>query len=358
MLTKLPTELLHIVLGHLRFRDLETLLNIGGIAHVVRHCLVRRFRFQYQASSLLRQFEGMPSDTRKDQETRHSLANQLLELICQSVEKCARQDQRAKFTELLSSLEKWVVRRVLSGELPTGMELDYADLCLDIRYMYLHRPAVRVLHDAKYRRRSTKYPLAPFLPREFTSIWRRQCSQGAQMLAKSNNVLSVNNAPLCRAHATRLHFARFFGKLFKVTSLYLESNLDGTFQECVREALVSGDVESLIVMRSASGRQEDVESMCMMVSTAAEQLWAYLNSMGDLMMADPTSEQQARLVHPPVGIQDDDNNNDDIDGDDDDEALSSPPDWLMPQRYTIHDDTRLRLKIMDELCQKGWCWFN
>lgn len=148
MLTKLPTELLHIVLGHLRFRDLETLLNIGGIAHVVRHCLVRRFRFQYQASSLLRQFEGMPSDTRKDQETRHSLANQLLELICQSVEKCARQDQRAKFTELLSSLEKWVVRRVLSGELPTGMELDYADLCLDIRYMYLHRPAVRVLHDA------------------------------------------------------------------------------------------------------------------------------------------------------------------------------------------------------------------
>lgn len=165
------------------------------------------------------------------------------------------------------------------------------------------------------------------------------------MLAKSNNVLSVNNAPLCRAHATRLHFARFFGKLFKVTSLYLESNLDGTFQECVREALVSGDVESLIVMRSASGRQEDVESMCMMVSTAAEQLWAYLNSMGDLMMADPTSEQQARLVHPPVGIQDDDNNNDDIDGDDDDEALSSPPDWLMPQRYTIHDDTRLRLKV-------------
>lgn len=148
MLTKLPTELLHIVLGHLRFRDLETLLNIGGIAHVVRHCLVRRFRFQYQASSLLLLFEGMPSDTRKDQETRHSLANQLLELICQSVEKCARQDQRAKFTELLSSLEKWVVRRVLSGELPTGMELDYADLCLDIRYMYLHRPAVRVLHDA------------------------------------------------------------------------------------------------------------------------------------------------------------------------------------------------------------------
>lgn len=148
MLTKLPTELLHIVLGHLRFRDLETLLNIPGIAHVVRQCLVRRFRFQYQASSLLRHYEAMPKDTRSNQETRHTIANQLLELICHSVEECARQDQRAKFTELLSSLEKWVVRRVLSGELPTGMELDYADLCLDIRYMYLHRPAVRVLHDA------------------------------------------------------------------------------------------------------------------------------------------------------------------------------------------------------------------
>ncbi|CAO3585433.1 unnamed protein product [Absidia cylindrospora] len=41
------------------------------------------------------------------------------------------------------------------------LDRDYAALCLDIRHCYLHTASIRGLHDPKYRRRSTKHPLAP-----------------------------------------------------------------------------------------------------------------------------------------------------------------------------------------------------
>lgn len=120
--------------------------------------------------------------------------------------------------------------------------------------------------------------------------------------------------------------------LFQATSVYLEFSLDGTFDECVREALLSGDVESLLVMCLAAERPVDVDNMCMMVSLAEEQLWSYIDLMADLTESNPTPEQEARLrqsdqhqTTPP--------------------APSSLPEWLLPSRYRIHESAPLRLKV-------------
>lgn len=144
---------------------------------------------------------------------------------------------------------------------------------------------------------------------------------------------------LIRDRDIRLRFAYFFGSLFKLTSLYLESNLDGTFEECVREALVSGDVESLFVMCKAASKPVEVFEMCMVVTHAGEQLWNYLDTMEDWLATDPTPEQRARLERSnneaTAGARDGQDQYTD----------ASPPEWLMPERYRVHQDTKLRLQV-------------
>lgn len=147
MLQELPTELLCAVLTQLEYDDLDTLLQIVSIEPIVRHHVLRRYRFHYQVSSLLRLFESFTPSERERQESEGDLANQLLQLICYSVEKQPKFEHRSKFTELLDIMQYLVVRRILSPELRPGLEKDYASLCLKIRHIYLHTPSIRVLHD-------------------------------------------------------------------------------------------------------------------------------------------------------------------------------------------------------------------
>ncbi|KAI8139112.1 hypothetical protein BJV82DRAFT_628240 [Fennellomyces sp. T-0311] len=336
MLQRLPIELFCTVLRYLPYDDLEELHKIPLFEPVVRHHLLRHYRFHYQVSSLLRIFESMlPSD----EDQRGDIADQLLELICHVVEKCPNYEHRNKFTDLLTILENIVVKRVLAIDLKPSGENDYAILCLDIRYKYLHQPSIRALHDPKYRRRSTKYPLAPFLPREYTWVWRRQCAGVTRFLNSKRTPLSLND----KDRRQRLRFARFFGQLFKVTSLYLESNLDGTFEECVREALVAGDVESLLAMCATAERPVDVMHMCMSVNLQLEQLWSYIESLDDWIATDPTPEQRARIAQNEQQQQ---------------RQEDFPPEWVLPDRYKITDDTKLRLTLMDNLYKQGWRWFD
>ncbi|KAI7869405.1 hypothetical protein BDF14DRAFT_1741931 [Spinellus fusiger] len=205
---------------------------------------------------------------------------------------------------------KLVVRRVLSSDLRPGMEHDYAYLCLELRSVYMHTPTIRSLHDSKYRRRSTKYPLAPFLPRDYTWLWRAHCTETA-------NPFKQHSCPSPRVRERHIRFAQFFGSLFEVTSLYLESNLDGTFEECVREALVSGNAESLLALCVAADRSMEPDELCMSVSQAGEELWSYLDTVEDWRSVEPVSLR---------------------------ETQEAPPDWMMPERYKVNDDTKLRLK--------------
>ena len=164
MLQKLPTELLCVVMKYLTFDDLEELYKIQILEPIVRHHLLRHYRFHYQVSSLLRLFETSlkrknkklnrsGNDTSDDNDTsdrREDIANQLLELICHVVEKYPKYEHRTKFSDLLGILESTVVKRILAhnnNNIPAQAENDYALLCLDIRYKYLHTPSIRVLHD-------------------------------------------------------------------------------------------------------------------------------------------------------------------------------------------------------------------
>ncbi|KAG2222941.1 hypothetical protein INT45_012919 [Circinella minor] len=369
MLQKLPTELLCVVMKYLTFDDLDELYKIQILEPIVRHHLLRHYRFHYQVSSLLRLFESSLkrkrekkqsslryNDSNNDNDTndrREDIANQLLELICHAVEKYPKYEHRTKFSDLLGILESTVIKRILThnnNNIPQEAEDDYALLCLDIRYKYLHSPSIRVLHDPKYRRRSTKYPLAPFLPREYTWVWRRQCANAADFLHANSKkrILTTKTRVMLsnedkNRRKERLRFARFFGQLFKVTSLYLESNLDGTFEECVREALVTGDVESLLVMCEAAERPVDVMSMCMMVNMAAEQLWTYLETFDDWLATDPTPEQRARMAQNEQAQQQQQLNG---------QEELPPPEWLLPDRYKITDDTKLRLTVINRM-KKG-----
>jgi hypothetical protein len=127
--------------------------------------------------------------------------------------------------------------------------------------------------------------------------------------------------------------------LFDITSLYIESNLDGTFEECVRESLVSGNAEGLLLLCTASDRPVDVDMMCMSVSHAGEQLWNYLDTMNDWMETHPTPEQLARQEQQQRigdGVELDQHG---------DPAPVSPPEWLMPDRYRVQPDTKFRLKV-------------
>lgn len=120
-----------------------------------------------------------------------------------------------------------------------------------------------------------------------------------------------------------------------MTSLYLESNLDGSFEECAREALVTGNVEDLLIMCVSADRPVDVEGMCMMVTHAGEQLRLYLETMETWITNDPTPQQVLRMQQEQDIILVDDNNN----------SNNPPPEWLIPDRYKVHPDTILRLKV-------------
>lgn len=122
-----------------------------------------------------------------------------------------------------------------------------------------------------------------------------------------------------------------------MTSLYLESNLDGSFEECVREALVTGNVEDLLIMCVAADRIVDVEGMCMMVTHAGEQLRHYLDTMDTWMTTDPTPQQELRMRRDnEIRNQPIIDNND---------SSSPPPEWLIPDRYKVEKSTILRLKV-------------
>jgi hypothetical protein len=116
----------------------------------------------------------------------------------------------------------------------------------------------------------------------------------------------------------------------------LESNLDGSFEECAREALVTGNVQDLLVLCVSADRPIDVEGMCMMVTHAGEQLRLYLETMETWITSDPTPQQALRmqqersfrLVHDEETSED-----------------NTPPEWLIPDRYKVHPDTILRLKV-------------
>lgn len=103
--------------------------------------------------------------------------------------------------------------------------------------------------------------------------------------------------------------------------------MDGTFEECVREALVTGNVQDLLIMCVAAARPVDVGGMCMMVTDAGEQLRHYLDTMDNWMTTDPTPQQEFRM-------------NQDADRD-----INPPPEWLIPDRYKVDKNTILRLQV-------------
>jgi len=171
-----------------------------------------------------------------------------------------------------------------------------------------------------------------------------------------------HDTKLLQDRQKRLRFARFFGHLFAVSSIYLEAHQNGTLDECIREALVAGDVESLYILATAAHRDVDAEEMVMMIVQAGEQLWATLEMAAEL-------EEQYR----PDLVESRRNSNAG--------RTYSAPDWLLPTRYIVDDDTILRLKasltmehavqphtflannkpsiqIMRGLYDRGWDWLS
>ncbi|KAG0739185.1 hypothetical protein G6F57_010366 [Rhizopus arrhizus] len=327
MLDLLPIELFWSILSYLDYQDLTRLLFIPSLQSSTDHFIQLYFPFHHQVSLLLHSFEQT-----KD----INISSYLLESICEQVQEVSIYERKTTFNDLLATLQQLTVERVLAEDLKEGLEQAYALLCLEIRSRYLHTASIRVLHDPKYRRRSTKYPLAPFLPRVFTYIWRHHCSQ-----------------KMTENQKIRIRFANYFGRLFEVTSLYLESNLDGSFEECVREALVTGNAQDLLVLCLAAGRPVDVEEMCRMVYLAGEQFRVYLDSMDHWIHTDPTPQQELRMQrNQELREQRQREGTESVD-----EAEEIIPDWLIPDRYKVHKDTMLRLKLMNNLFNKGWRWF-
>ncbi|ORX43492.1 hypothetical protein DM01DRAFT_361771 [Hesseltinella vesiculosa] len=346
MLDALPTELIWSVFSYLDYDDLDQLLTIRCLETVVATYLFKHFHYQFKVADLLRWFEALPSDQRQLNDARDYVAHEVLDVLCRHVQLCAKFDQRNKFSELLDRLQHMVVTRILDPDLPDGLEYDYGLLCLTIRYIYLHTADIRVLHDPKYRRRSTKHPLAPFLPRDYTWIWRMYCNYAKDWATPTiprwwwwqRQLNTMWQTPTRRRSCLR--FTRFFGLLFEATSLYLESTLDGTFEECTREALVTGNAEALLLLCEAAQKPVDVESMCMSVSLAGEQLWFYLDTLDDRMTQQPTAEQLARIQLQ----QQQQEQQDQVD------APMTPPEWLLPERYQVHTNTKLRLKEEIDVC--------
>ena len=107
--------------------------------------------------------------------------------------------------------------------------------------------------------------------------------------------------------------------------MYLESNLDGTFEECAREALVTGNVEDLLIMCVAADRPVDVDRMCMMVTHAGEQLRQYLETMDTWITTEPTPQQELRMQQHERYRLAEDTQDANISS-----SSSDPPEWLIP----------------------------
>lgn len=124
--------------------------------------------------------------------------------------------------------------------------------------------------------------------------------------------------------------------------MYLESNLDGSFEECAREALVTGNVEDLLIMCVAADRPVDVDHMCMMVTHAGEQLRQYLETMDTWITTEPTPQQELRMQqHEQYRLAE---NAQDANVSSS-SSSNDPPEWLIPDRYKVQPDTILRLKV-------------
>jgi hypothetical protein len=171
--------------------------------------------------------------------------------------------------------------------------------------------------------------LAPFLPRDYTWIWRLHCEESKKLWGPAS-ISPLFDTKLLEDRQKRLRFARFFGLLFAITSIYLEAHQHGTLDECIREALVAGDAESLYILATAAQREVDTEEMVMMVKQAGEQLWATLEMAAELEeQFNPdlaASRRQANAGRTDLA-----------------------PDWLLPTRYQVDDNTVFRLKVRQSM---------
>lgn len=148
MLSRLPPEVLHNVFAFLPFANLEVLLDIDSIAQPTHDYLQRHYAFEYKATRLLKQhFETTALRKGKQKSFSSTIANELLQLVCQMTSTSDKSEQSERFSVLLSALEQWIGERVLYHDLATGMECSYASLCLAIRQAYLEQPDIRAMHD-------------------------------------------------------------------------------------------------------------------------------------------------------------------------------------------------------------------
>jgi hypothetical protein len=147
MLSLLPNELLWLVLNNLDYPEVKKLSTITPIQAKITQYIQQQYPFQYKLTSSLSLFEAITTSERQLEKTKLEFANQILQLICNSVEPYPKFDHRTHFTELLDVLQQFILDRILTPDLKTGLELDYANLCLEIRSIYLHTPSIRVLHD-------------------------------------------------------------------------------------------------------------------------------------------------------------------------------------------------------------------
>lgn len=147
MLQLLPNELLWLVLNHLDYAEVKRLASIKPLQSKITQYMQQQYPFQYKLTSLLSLFEAITTSERQLAETKLEFANQILQLICKSVEPHPKFDHRTYFTELLDVLQQFILDRILTPDLKRGLEVDYANLCLQIRSIYLHTPSIRVLHD-------------------------------------------------------------------------------------------------------------------------------------------------------------------------------------------------------------------
>lgn len=147
MIDTLPNEVFWLVLNHLDYQDMEQLQLISPLSKTALHYTQQHYPFHYKINSLLRLFEAITPSERQSKDTKLEFSQQILQQICKQVEILPKMDHRAKFTELLDIVQQFIVARILSPDLKSGIEHDYANLCLEIRSQYLHTPSIRVLHD-------------------------------------------------------------------------------------------------------------------------------------------------------------------------------------------------------------------
>lgn len=145
MLQLLPIELYWSILNYLEYQDLTILLSILPLKRHTKHFIKRHFPFHYSVSSLLASFESLSSLERQ----RHNaqFAMQALQFICDQVQDLPVTERKATFNDLLAILQQLTVERILSHDLPTDAEHDYARFSLEVRSRYLHTASIRVLHD-------------------------------------------------------------------------------------------------------------------------------------------------------------------------------------------------------------------